>query len=115
MTEIQQAAARTADWLEAHPENHIARSLAIDADGQIVLPSSPTATCFCALGRLAVELNLPLSYANDYITIEDAIGPVYEDLMNINDEDAPYPFMVGHRLVHAVHPENIINALRNLS
>ena len=49
---------RALDWLEANPDNHIIGMMA-SIDGEIAThPTDPNATCWCALGRIAYELNL---------------------------------------------------------
>lgn len=44
------------DWLEANPDKHIKNVLARKARNSYeVSPLHPSATCFCALGRIAKE------------------------------------------------------------
>lgn len=46
-------------WLRANPEKHIIGDLAVDANGRHCFPNSPSAECFCALGRVSKELDAP--------------------------------------------------------
>lgn len=46
---------RTARWLLDNPEKHIRASLAVNNEGEARHPNAPDATCFCAVGRLALE------------------------------------------------------------
>jgi hypothetical protein len=62
VTELNRTAIlAAADWLEKNPDKHIAVELARTAQGHRCLPNDPNATCFCALGRIAVEMGFELS------------------------------------------------------
>lgn len=45
-------------WLAANPDSHTEGDLATTADHHQVSTLDPRATCFCALGRYAVEIGL---------------------------------------------------------
>lgn len=47
-----------ADFFEANPDKRTTVALARDKNRFPVSPSSPKATCWCALGRIAKELGL---------------------------------------------------------
>lgn len=54
------AIVRAINWLEAHPENHIAYQLAQDDNGFYTEPTGEHAVCFCALGRIIKEAQIPV-------------------------------------------------------
>lgn len=113
--DIKAAATRAADWLAANPDKHIARSLAIDADGVKVPPTSDKAECFCALGRFARELNLPGNDSSIYAEFFE-LKIDYDAIYNANDEDTVAPYENGgNRMILAVHPDKGIAALRKLA
>jgi len=79
--ETRAAAKRAADWLKANPDKHIGFRLAEAANGTSVPPTSVFADCFCAVGRLACELN-----SSDYHGVYRAIGSTEtDDLYSAND------------------------------
>lgn len=47
---------RAIQWLRDNPDRHIAGAMAIDDHGKGVSPSSPDASCFCIVGRVACEV-----------------------------------------------------------
>jgi len=113
--DIKAAAARAADWLAANPTKHIARSLAIDAAGRKVAPTSDKAECFCALGRFARELNLPGNDSSIYAEFFE-LKIDYDAIFEANDEDTVAPYENGgDRRIPVVHPEKGIAALRSLA
>lgn len=87
---IKAALLRTADWLEANPSKHIAVRLATDNHKVEVDPFDPTATCFCAYGRMLVELGdeARAVFTNDegYNQIKDKFGVSFDDVYHVNDE-----------------------------
>ncbi|MGN6819435.1 MAG: hypothetical protein ACTHJR_12265 [Sphingomonas sp.] len=64
---------RTIDWARAHPDLMIKDILASKRNGDSCEPTDPEAHCFCAIGRLAKELDVDVSY-NGYQRIADALG-----------------------------------------
>lgn len=59
---------RAIDWLDENPERAIMGALARTEDGRATDPRDPAATCFCFLGRLCIEADLPRqSYQNQYL------------------------------------------------
>lgn len=48
-------------WLYQNPEAHIGANIAVDASGRVVSTLSDQATCFCAVGRYAVESGIDIS------------------------------------------------------
>ena len=113
MTDLKLAAARAADWLEANPTKHVARSLAIDADGNKVAPDDPTAECFCALGRLAVELGLEFPNPDVYYAFPKSVP--LDDIWEANDKGSPTQFETGSRRITPANPAAGIAALRSLA
>lgn len=72
---VRAAAGRAADWLEANRDKHITIQLALTTEGEIVTPTDPKADCFCALGRLAKELNLDASTGGEvYNRLSERLG-----------------------------------------
>lgn len=49
---------RALDWLEANPDKHIRGEPAQNKYGMGCDPLAPSATCFCAIGRIAKEADL---------------------------------------------------------
>lgn len=49
---------RVADIIEANPSILTYGTLAADKDGNYTNPTHPEATCFCAIGLIARELNI---------------------------------------------------------
>lgn len=72
------------DWLEAHPAKHIKNILARDKRGHEVSPLDSSATCFCALGRIAKESG-----------VEDVSSAGIEIFLT----EYLYPFNVTKRMV----------------
>lgn len=82
---IPQALNAAADWLEANPDKHIDVNLARDENGVECHPSTPGATCFCAVGRVAKELEVPVD-ANVYNFMNNLIGTdTVDDIWATND------------------------------
>ena len=54
---LQQGLKAAADFFDAHPDKRTHGVLARDSMGFEVSPRSPRAACWCALGRLAKELD----------------------------------------------------------
>lgn len=46
-----------AAFFEANPDKRVTGTFARDASGGYVIPRDPSATCWCALGRVLVELD----------------------------------------------------------
>ncbi len=65
------------DWLEANPDKHIKNRLALSArGGPEVSPIDPSATCFCALGRIAKESGVQdISYAGIEMFLTEYLYP----------------------------------------
>lgn len=55
---IRDAARKAAEWLLENRDKHIGGNLAMDASYTRVSPTDPSAVCFCAIGRLAKELDV---------------------------------------------------------
>ena len=70
--EIREAAARAADWLEANPDKQVRFKMAQNKYGDTVSTIDPEASCFCAVGRLAHELELDVF--DDYSPLTDLLG-----------------------------------------
>jgi hypothetical protein len=86
MTELNRTAIlAAADWLEANPDKHISVELARTADGGRCSPNASVATCFCALGRIAVEAGyeVPMYSRAQMSNIGDAVGLSHEQVSTI--------------------------------
>jgi hypothetical protein len=96
---------RALNWLAAHPDNHIGVELATNDRGSSRSTLDPEATCFCALGRIAVEAGIDTDDVTGVTKpLEDAQIIDNGDLVwNVNDEH------VGED-----HPELAIAKLREL-
>lgn len=55
---LRDALISAANWLAENPDRHIQGNLAVDENGASVECNSTRATCFCALGRVAKELDV---------------------------------------------------------
>lgn len=73
---IRAAARRAADWLEANPDKHIIGNMAHDEQHNEVPANSPQAMCWCAVGRLAKELDNPAVDLDEgsYAPINEVLG-----------------------------------------
>lgn len=52
---VPEALRKTADFFDANPDKRVTGELARTDSGRSVSPWDPEATCWCALGRFAVE------------------------------------------------------------
>lgn len=93
MRDLKNALLRTADWLEAHPDQHIAGARVIDpktgnhAD-YACFEDRKEELCYCAIGRLGVELGLPLTANSDAYQVNDQVKAGTE-IEIINDQGVP--------------------------
>lgn len=79
---------RTIDWMDENPERAIMGALARTEDGRATDPRDPEATCFCFLGRLCVEANLPRTTILNAVALERWLMPLPTTtvaLVSIND------------------------------
>jgi len=88
---------RALDWLDANPDKHIRKALALSAatNGRWeVSPTDPKATCFCVIGRFAKEMGhiSPENYWPSYTDyceplISEKVIEGAHDLWQINDKE----------------------------
>lgn len=80
---------RTVDWLEANPDNAIRGAMAKDKHGNHCSPFDPRATCFCFVGRLALNADVRGQDTGDFkIDIEHWLSSLRAsrgDLQSRND------------------------------
>jgi len=82
---------RTADWLEAHPDQHASgqrvrlRTSTCDVTPQADADPE-TDVCYCAAGRLAYELGYGVEDNANYKFVEQHSG-LYTQIYEVNDRD----------------------------
>lgn len=62
---IRNAVLAATGWLRENRDKHITGDLAVTTDGRGCEPNDPNAECFCVLGRISKELNVPGYPAGD--------------------------------------------------
>jgi hypothetical protein len=72
-----------ADWLEANPDKHCSGDMAQDNDGRNCNPMSGRAVCFCALGRIAREVNLRMPEEGVSEALTKHVGLTSEQVTSI--------------------------------
>ncbi len=90
--QVCEAVDRAHKWAHAN-KNKIAQGvLAEDATGKPVSATNPKAVCFCALGRLAKELNLNIKeHYGRLVAPLDLIGLDYSHVYALNDSSPGRP------------------------
>ncbi len=84
MIDAKTAATRAAQFFRENPHQHITGELAQTADRQPTSTLDPEATCWCFLGRMAVEARI------DAMCMADVAQPLgfptrYNDVWHTND------------------------------
>lgn len=88
MTDKLKIVEKAINWLEAHPDKHIAGSLAETADGYNIDPTDPDADCFCILGRIAKEADIHTDAGQLYAALDVFLEPLWldtEGVYEVND------------------------------
>lgn len=96
------AIVRALDWLEAHPEKHIAHKLAEDDDGCYTAPTGVYAVCFCALGRIVKEADIAPTGA----------GWLFDDFFTPLGINTATVHRINDQHVASFHKDKAIKALR---
>lgn len=87
---VKAALLSAADWLEAHPSQHIVGRIAVSKEGVNCDPTAPEAECFCALGRFAKELDMSVPVTesgHNYDPFDEVeeMGVAYGNIYGMND------------------------------
>lgn len=76
-------------WLAANPDKHAEVDLAYDAEMNVVSTLDPEATCFCALGRYAVEMGVDTEYMDRDafdVTSDEDDRDLFTQVWSTNDD-----------------------------
>jgi len=106
---LSAALLRTADWLDAHPDQHIAGARVRDPD-TCAPPrddADPETLCYCAAGRLAYELGY--GYSDQFVHDHASL---YIEIYFKNDPDE---FLGLHANGLARPDRNVITFLKELA
>lgn len=103
-----------ADWLEAHPDQHMAGGRVIRPDGDEPKgDEDPDTLCYCAAGRIAVELGLPATEDGTRCIIGMLGTMQYQQIARVND-DGDLGYLNEDLNIHRGNPE-VIAFLRELA
>lgn len=96
------AISRALLWLEANPDKHIAGAYAkTSPTGARCPPSSKEATCFCVVGRIALEADIKVPATGTMRRFLEGTGVELTSLVSLNDYHVLY------------HKDKVIPTLRN--
>lgn len=102
MKTLAQAFLDAADWLENNRDRHIVGRAAVDSTGNLCEPSNPDAQCFCAIGRIAKELELE-KLGDNYEGVADLLPP----WLTAGNIYGPNDSLYGERRGRPVCPDQV--------
>jgi hypothetical protein len=81
MTKLLTAALAAQAWFNEHPKRIAVGVLAATASNRQTNATDERAACFCALGRVCKELNIPVSMTGDAVRALQELDPRFDEEM----------------------------------